>query len=178
MEGLHIPSGMLDAATATPAQEKISFVWLEITGKCQLGCEHCYADSGPKGSHGTMTLEHWQTVIGDARELGVGMVQFIGGEPTLHPHFADLVEHALGKGLKVEVFSNLVRVTDRLWDVFSKPGVSLATSYYSNEYTEHESITGRRGYATERNSGQHCKGRCFWHSPSCRNCGSPGRSAG
>ncbi|MBB5153113.1 MoaA/NifB/PqqE/SkfB family radical SAM enzyme [Saccharopolyspora phatthalungensis] len=32
----------------------ISFVWLEITGKCQLECTHCYAESGPTGDHGQM----------------------------------------------------------------------------------------------------------------------------
>jgi hypothetical protein len=30
------------------------------------------------------------------------------------------------------VFSNLVHVTDDLWEVFSQPGISLATSYYSD----------------------------------------------
>lgn len=28
----------------------VSFLWLETTGKCQLACEHCYADSGPTGN--------------------------------------------------------------------------------------------------------------------------------
>ncbi|PWK82464.1 hypothetical protein C8D88_11357 [Lentzea atacamensis] len=26
----------------------LRFAWLEITGKCQLSCTHCYADSGPR----------------------------------------------------------------------------------------------------------------------------------
>jgi hypothetical protein len=45
----------------------------------------------------------------------------------------------------VEVFSNLVHVGPRLWDTFSRPGVRLATSYYSDTAAEHEAITGRRG---------------------------------
>ncbi|MGH3779149.1 MAG: radical SAM protein [Pseudonocardiaceae bacterium] len=61
----------------------LSFVWLEITGKCQLECVHCYADSGPQGTHGTMTTEDWVVVIGQAAALGTRMIQFIGGEPTL-----------------------------------------------------------------------------------------------
>ncbi|MGH4018521.1 MAG: hypothetical protein ACRDT0_04605, partial [Pseudonocardiaceae bacterium] len=32
-----------------------------------------------------------------------------------------------------------------LWELFSVPGVSLATSYYSDVPTQHEEITGRRG---------------------------------
>lgn len=44
----------------------------------------------------------------------------------------------------MEVFSNLVKVTDRLWEVFGRPGVRLATSYYSPDAAEHEAVTGRR----------------------------------
>ena len=29
--------------------DSVSFVWLEITGRCQLECVHCYADFGPRG---------------------------------------------------------------------------------------------------------------------------------
>lgn len=131
--------------TTTDQSTRVSFLWLEITGKCQLACEHCYADSGPTGSHGTMTGADWMRVIDEAAELGVEMVQFIGGEPTLHPDLGVLIQHALSRGLEVEIYTNLVRVTDALWEMFSQPGVRLATSYYSDDTAEHESITGRRG---------------------------------
>lgn len=73
------------------------------------------------------------------------MVQFIGGEPTLHGALPELVGHALGRGLEVEVFSNLVHVSEQLWEVFSQPRVRLATSYYADQADQHESITKRRG---------------------------------
>src|ERR1700733_14611803 len=117
---------------------ELHFLWLEITGKCQLSCEHCYADSGPTGTHGSMTLDQWKTVIDEARILGVTMVQFIGGEPTTHPGLFSLIRHSLAKGIEVEVFSNLVRISTELWEVFSRPGVRLATSYYSDSPSEHE----------------------------------------
>ncbi len=59
-----------------------SFLELEITGFCQLKCVHCYAESGPHGGHGTMTAEDWEKVIDQAAEIGIRMIQFIGGEPT------------------------------------------------------------------------------------------------
>jgi MoaA/NifB/PqqE/SkfB family radical SAM enzyme len=126
----------------------LSFVWLEITGKCQLKCEHCYADSGPSGTDGEMTLEDWVSVIDQAAGLGTTMVQFIGGEPTLYRGLPDLVGHALGRGVQVEVFTNLVHVSPRLWDVFTQPGVRLATSYYADRAEQHEAITKRRGSYT------------------------------
>ena len=42
----------------------VKFVWLELTGKCNPRCVHCYADSGPAGSHGSLTPEEWERVIG------------------------------------------------------------------------------------------------------------------
>lgn len=124
---------------------RVSFMWLEITGRCQLECRHCYAESGPSGTHGSMTTADWARVIDEAAELGVGMVQFIGGEPTLHPGLPELVDHALEAGLEVEVFSNLVHVSPALWECFARPGVRLACSYYSDLPTEHAAVTGRAG---------------------------------
>ena len=118
---------------------------LELTGRCQLRCRHCYADSGPSGTDGAMTANDWQRVIADAADLGVGMVQFIGGEPSLHSAFRQLVAQAINAGLRVEVFSNLVHVTKACWDLYSHPRVSLATSYYSDTAAEHQAVTGRRG---------------------------------
>jgi MoaA/NifB/PqqE/SkfB family radical SAM enzyme len=66
---------------------ELSFVWLKVTGKCQLRCTHCYAESGPSGTHGKMGTANWLRVIDQTVGLGVKTVQFIGGEPTLHPGF-------------------------------------------------------------------------------------------
>lgn len=124
---------------------ELSFAWLELTGKCQLSCGHCYAESGPTGGHGEMAREDWLRVLNESAALGVRMVQFIGGEPTLYPSFRDLVTHALGLGLAVEVFTNLVHVSPGIWQVFGLPGVRLATSYYTDLVDQHEAITGRSG---------------------------------
>lgn len=132
-------------------QAQVSFAWLEITRKCQLRCDHCYADSGPAGSHGDMTAEDWGEVIDQLAELGARMVQFIGGEPTLHRALPDLVHRALDRGLTVEVFTNLVHLAPPLWEVFSRTGVQLATSYYSDNPEQHDQITrGRRSHERTR----------------------------
>jgi MoaA/NifB/PqqE/SkfB family radical SAM enzyme len=131
--------------------ENLSFVWLEITGRCQLTCLHCYAESGPAGTHGAMGQEDWRRVIDQVAELGSTMVQFIGGEPTLHPYLPDLIAHAHRSELAVEVFTNLTHVTPRLWAAFAENEVSLACSYYSDDPLQHAAITGRAGsYARTR----------------------------
>jgi MoaA/NifB/PqqE/SkfB family radical SAM enzyme len=125
----------------------LRMLWCEVTGLCQLACRHCYAGSGPGGSHGTMTRDDWLAVIGQAADLGVPLIQFIGGEPTLHPDLPRLIDAAAAAGLQVEVFSNLVRVSPRLWRCFAGNPVTLATSWYSSDPGEHRSITGRPAHA-------------------------------
>ncbi|GAA4104169.1 radical SAM/SPASM domain-containing protein [Actinomadura miaoliensis] len=125
-------------------------LWLDLTRKCQLSCSHCYNSSGPTGDHGTMTGEDWTRVLDQAAACGVERIQLIGGEPTLHPHAVQLVDHALSLGLHVEIFSNLVAVSASWWRTFQQPGVSLATSYYSDQADQHNAITGRPTHARTR----------------------------
>lgn len=136
----------------SPAGRCTRFLWLEITGKCQLECVHCYADSGPNGDHGAMSTANWLRVIDDAAVLGVRAVQFIGGEPTLHPDLPALIDRALHRELEleVEVFSNLVHVPTELWSTFARPGVRLACSYYSDNAAQHAAITRRPSHARTR----------------------------
>jgi MoaA/NifB/PqqE/SkfB family radical SAM enzyme len=136
------------ATELTAADEMIraipSFLELEITGFCQLRCVHCYAESGPHGGRGTMRTSDWERVIDQAAAIGVKMVQFIGGEPTLDPDLPRLIRHALGNGLKIYVYSNLVHVTQELWHLFCQPGMFLGTSWYSADSATHGTITGSR----------------------------------
>ncbi|WP_046469714.1 radical SAM/SPASM domain-containing protein [Allosalinactinospora lopnorensis] len=140
--------------TATPLEQTttptLDTLWLDLTRKCQLACTHCYNDSGPNGEHGTMTRNDWFRVIYDAAALRVSRLQIIGGEPTTHPDFAELVDHALNRWLTVEVFSNLVHVSPKCWELFQRKGVSLATSYYSDDANQHNAMTNRRSHGRTR----------------------------
>lgn len=122
---------------------RISSIWVELTGKCQLECAHCYAGSSPEGTHGDMTAEAWETVLNDAATIGTRFVCFIGGEPTLNPDLPRLVRHALSLGMGVEVFSNLVAVSAAMWELLREPGVRLATSWYTDDREQHKAITMR-----------------------------------
>ncbi|MFD7131293.1 radical SAM protein [Streptomyces sp. NPDC059894] len=132
---------------------RIRSLELEITGKCQLTCTHCLSESSPQATNGRMTPEDWCAVITDAAALNIRTIQLIGGEPTVHPHWQKFTELGLSLGLHVEVYSNLFHVRDEWWGVFSRDGVTLGTSYYSDDPEEHDKITGRAGsYARTRSN--------------------------
>ena len=126
---------------AVPDLEPVWFLELELTLACQLRCGHCYNKSSPAGSHGSMTRYDWEQVIGAAPAAGIRRVQLIGGEPTMHPDFLPLAEYVLRAGLELQVFSNLYHVTPALWELYAKPRVTLATSYYSDVAELHDGVT-------------------------------------
>lgn len=135
----------IGSASAQNLLAPIGFLELELTDRCQLTCGLCCTESGPAKSHGTMSTTDWEKVIDSAPAVGVRKIQLIGGEPTLHPDFTHLLGRVLDNGLEVEVFSNLYNIPGRLWRVFERPRVSLATSYYSDIAAEHDEVTNRRG---------------------------------
>lgn len=124
----------------------LTFLWLEVTGKCNLTCSHCYADSGPTGSlHGSMSRDDWFNVICEAADLGCRSMQFIGGEPTIHPDLPSLIEWSKHHGFStIEVFTNSTRLDQALLMTFRANNVTLPSSFYSCDQSVHDRITGVR----------------------------------
>jgi MoaA/NifB/PqqE/SkfB family radical SAM enzyme len=131
----------------TCVTDDLRFLWLEITGQCNLSCTHCYADSGPQVDlYGSMAYEDWTRVLDDAAELSCRQVQFIGGEPTMHPRLHDLVDHANHRGFQfIEIFTNASRLGPQLVGCFQRNRVHVATSFYSDDPAIHEQITRGAG---------------------------------
>jgi MoaA/NifB/PqqE/SkfB family radical SAM enzyme len=134
-------------STAPSSLYGLQFLWLEITDKCNLECSHCYADSGPRRDlHGEMKLKDWYAVIQESADLGCRQIQFIGGEPALHPDLGRLVERSSACGYTfIEVFTNATVFNASLYRAFLRSRVQVATSFYSDDPTIHDLITGRPG---------------------------------
>lgn len=47
-----------------------------------------------------MDTEYAKKLLNEAKNLGVEVVDLTGGEPSLHPHFSTIMEHALSLGFK------------------------------------------------------------------------------
>jgi hypothetical protein len=53
-----------------------------------------------------MTMERFAGVVSWSRRNGIGEITLLGGEPSLHPSFADMVALANAQGMKVRVVTN------------------------------------------------------------------------
>jgi len=127
-----------------PQKKDLKFLWLEITNQCNEQCAHCYNKSSPYGTHGKMQTQDWKNVLSGAKAFGTQEVQFIGGEPTTHPALNHLVRFAHEDGLNIEVFTNLVKLTDETLQTFQDCNVSVATSFYSPNPHVHTRITNNK----------------------------------
>jgi hypothetical protein len=96
---------------------------------------------GTRGS--IQRFEDLKREIDQGADRGARLTQFIGGDdPTLYLGLPELIDHALLRGLTVEVVTSLVYVTPRLWLAFRRPGVSLVTGY-TNQYELHAQVPDR-----------------------------------
>lgn len=96
-----------------PEHEQHSCLTLiELTDHCNLRCPVCYAASGPE----RLTHRSYEEVVRmlDAVVASEGepdIVQFSGGEPTLHPQFFELLDEAKQRPIRhLMVNTNGVRI--------------------------------------------------------------------
>lgn len=83
---------------------------LDLTNRCNLGCPTCFAGAGRRGPIYEPTLETIVEMLRAyraQRPVPVAMLQFAGGEPTLHPQFVEAVRAATALGFPhIQVATN------------------------------------------------------------------------
>lgn len=125
----------------------LTHLWLEVTGRCNLNCIHCYAKACAVRS--TSLELKYNTIVKAIREgveLGCTRIQFTGGEPTLRRDLKKLILQARDYGVcQIEVFSNGFSLPEALIDFFAREEVRLAVSFYSHREKVHDSITRVKG---------------------------------
>ena len=86
-------------------------VCLWLTDSCNLACKYCYAMpfSGRR-----MDTDRVLGLIDELAYVGVFDLTLAGGEPMIHPAFLDIVERAVGRGLRVGVLSNGLKLDRRM----------------------------------------------------------------
>ena len=77
-----------------------------ITKRCNKGCPYCFAhQSRVEDPKGEMTLDQFNKLIDDYQ---CEHIKLLGGEPTCHPQFKDILESVLQKGKSVTLISNFL----------------------------------------------------------------------
>jgi radical SAM protein with 4Fe4S-binding SPASM domain len=89
-----------------------------FTQSCTRSCPYCFAKKHMADSAPTDILS-WENLIylADFFELsGEKHFQILGGEPTLHPDFNDMVAYLLERGFFINVFTNGIMSDEKLFE--------------------------------------------------------------
>jgi radical SAM protein with 4Fe4S-binding SPASM domain len=118
---------------------------LAITFQCQNDCVHCYAG----GPHKTDELNtgQWKNVIDRLSDVGVFIVTFTGGEPTLRDDLPELLLYAQNKGIVTGLISNGRRLKDKAYvETLEKAGLDFVQVTLESHKSEvHDKMTNAPG---------------------------------
>jgi radical SAM protein with 4Fe4S-binding SPASM domain len=150
------PISYLDVKTVEPFTQKLSAplrMDLALTFKCQNNCIHCYAG----GPHETdeLTTEEWKRVINRMHEIGVFIVTFTGGEPTLREDMPELLLYAQNKGIVTGLVTNGRELKDKRYvEKLEKSGLDFVqVTLESHKAQVHDLMTAAKGSFKETVAG-------------------------
>ena len=103
-----------DCGLCTDHEQHSCLTVIEITDRCNLACPTCYAMSSPHyGRHRTVEEVERMLDIIVANEGEPDVVQISGGEPTIHPHFFEILDIAKKKPIRhLMVNTNGIRIAN------------------------------------------------------------------
>ena len=126
-----------------------------LTYRCNLACEHCYLDAGPRPAVGTenfadrseLGTEECFKVIDEIAAFAPECLTILtGGEPLLRRDVLEIVRRAADRGLWVVVGTNGVRVTENVARRLAEAGGrGLSLSLDALDPDRHDSFRKVRG---------------------------------
>jgi radical SAM protein with 4Fe4S-binding SPASM domain len=142
------PISFLDVKSVEPFTQEYTAplrMDLALTFQCQNNCIHCYAG----GPHETSELstEQWKEVIDRLSQIGVFIVTFTGGEPTLRNDLPELVLYAEKKGIVTGLITNGRKLKDIDYvKTLEKNGLDFVqVTLESHKAKIHDLITATKG---------------------------------
>lgn len=112
-------------------------VCFRVTRYCNARCGFCLAP--PDGSH--PDLATLSERIDWLRSRGVKTIHFCGGEPTIHPGLATLIEHTHVAGGKTLLTTNGINIQDGLISVLRRQGTRVKVSLHGDQ-KHHDKMVG------------------------------------
>ncbi len=92
---------------------------LSITARCNRDCDYCFAKealAALAGGRLSMSMPVFEQSLDFLERSGIRELRLLGGEPTVHPQFPEMVARAVARGFRLRVFSGGL-VPERALDV-------------------------------------------------------------
>lgn len=109
----------------------IKLMWLTVNRGCNFRCDWCYAAGSGYRVKDEMSLSFTLDFLKIAKQLGVGRLFLIGGEPTLWSHLFDFNDATRSAGIRSTLVTNAYRFSgDQFWEKYLEhPNTHIGASF-------------------------------------------------
>lgn len=120
-----------------------------VTQFCNLRCNHCYDAVDHK--RGDLTTNQALKVIDRLAEIGISLIAFSGGEPTLRRDLPHLLKHCCNMGIDIALRSNATQITREVAHRLADMGVQVVgVSLDGATESTHNLVRGQGAYQKTR----------------------------
>ncbi|HZN09287.1 MAG TPA: radical SAM protein [Pyrinomonadaceae bacterium] len=139
--------------------ERPIVMYIHLTSKCNLKCPYCYNQEhrdnliqegrtpGEAGISTEGSTEDLLRVVDEAAELGFREIKLTGGEALLNRDALHIAERAKSHGLKINLLTNGLLVTEEMAEKIAKVVDSVSVSLDSDKPEEHDAVRGKGTHA-------------------------------
>lgn len=121
---------------------------LLLTQKCVRKCPYCFAEQYmAENAGGFLSWDDFIYALDFYEQNRVPVVSMLGGEPTVHPNAAEMMDYALQRGFDVRVFTSGVmssRVRDKLAEVWTRHEKARSVHFIVNANEPGQTPDGER----------------------------------
>lgn len=99
-------------ARASVALHRLETLWFNTGSLCNIACDHCYIESGPKNDRLTyLSVAEIEAYLDEIAALRweTREIAFTGGEPFMNRDILPMLEAALSRGFEVLVLTNAMQ---------------------------------------------------------------------
>jgi len=123
---------------------KLLSMEIEFNSICNFRCVYCYAaENGQRRNE--LTVEQFQDVITQAKELGARKIIVLGGEPMLYPSILDMLRFMRGLDMDVELFTNGSGITPEMARTLYDMRVRVVLKMNTFDEKLQDTLSGRKG---------------------------------
>jgi SynChlorMet cassette radical SAM/SPASM protein ScmF len=127
----------------------LNSLYFYLTEGCNLACRHCWLSPkfDPSGDkYPMLPIELFETVLLEAKPLGLNNVKLTGGEPLLHPQFSYLLEVIRREDFSLAIETNGLLCTPEIAKEIAKSSKRfVSVSIDGADASTHERIRGVSG---------------------------------
>lgn len=131
----------------------------ELTPRCNFSCKMCYvhlkAEDIPKYGK-ELSAKEWLRIAEEAKAAGTTWLCVTGGEPLLHPEFAQIWQELAQMGFFLTLQTNASLITGKMADLLEQfPPRQVKITLYGTNDEVYEAVCGVKNGFTHVNDGIH-----------------------